>query len=170
MRGDQCQNAELFWGRWIRIFYLLRVIISIPNKLQYIWHVNMYIQMKKYIWHDKFYIQIQKHIWCGKFYIQMQKHIQHNNSISKFRNTFGMTTSISKFEHGDRRPTRLSRALYETFQRYLSSGVLVSYRESWVTWQCTVMEGGSNWICWIHSNCSWNSPIVSRLPWNYLEN
>ena len=68
--------------------------------------------------------------------------------MSKWRDAFDMTNSISKFEHGDLQPARVWCGLCGTFQRCLSSGVLVSYRESWVTWQCTMMEGGYNWITW----------------------
>ena len=46
---------NFFWEGESAFFYLLWVIISISK---HIWHVNMYIQMKKYIGHDKFYIQI----------------------------------------------------------------------------------------------------------------
>jgi len=79
MGGDQCQNVELFSGRWICV-------------LLFIMGDNFYIQIN----YNTFgiFIQIQKHIWHDKFYI---RDTFMTNSISKWRNTFGMTNSISKW-------------------------------------------------------------------------
>ena len=98
MRGDQCQNVELFSGRWTCILL--------------------------FIMGDNFYIQINCTTFGMWIFISKCRNtFGMTNSISKWRDTFGMTNSISKFEHGDLWPARLWCALYGTFQVRLSGSV-----------------------------------------------
>ena len=147
-----------FWEGESAFFYLLWVIISIsklttthlaceyvsPNAETHLAWQILYPN-KKMIWHDKFWVQMQ--------------------------NTFDMTNSISKFEHGDL-PARIWCAL--CIMEFSNDVCPVVYwhlteNREWpgnVRWW---KGGGYKWICLIQTNCSWNSCIVSWLPWNYSE-
>ena len=98
MRCDQCQNVELFSGRWTCILL--------------------------FIMGDNFYIQINCTTFGMWIFISKCRNtFGMTNSISKWRDTFGMTNSISKFEYGDLWPARSWCALYGTFHVRLSGSV-----------------------------------------------
>ena len=100
---------------------------------------------------DNFYIQINYNTFGMTNSISKWRDtFGMTNSISKWRDTFGMINSISKcrstfgmakfYKHGDLWPAKVMMCV---IWNYICPVVyLVCYRELWVTWEWTMIEGG----------------------------